>query len=99
MKRIMSSIFAAALLLTVLCACGNTTTTAVKEDVEDDSGYTDISTNKKETEKMYSRVYVEITDICNRNCSFCPGTKRAPRRMSIDEFRIVAEKLKTRIKK
>lgn len=43
---------------------------------------------------MYSRVYVEITDICNRNCSFCPGTKRAPRRMSIDEFRTVAEKLK-----
>jgi radical SAM protein with 4Fe4S-binding SPASM domain len=43
---------------------------------------------------MYSRVYVEITDICNRHCSFCPGTKRAPRRMSTDEFRIVADKLK-----
>lgn len=42
---------------------------------------------------MYSRVYVEITDICNRNCSFCPGTKRQPRRMSIDEFKIVAAKL------
>ena len=44
---------------------------------------------------MYSRVYVEITDICNRNCSFCPGTKRAPRRMSEAEFRIIAEKLKS----
>ena len=44
---------------------------------------------------MYSRVYVEITDICNRNCSFCPGTKRAPRRMSEAEFRILAEKLKS----
>lgn len=43
---------------------------------------------------MYSRVYVEITDICNRNCSFCPGTKRAPRRMSPEEFKIIAEKLK-----
>ena len=44
---------------------------------------------------MYSRVYVEITDICNRNCSFCPGTVRAPRRMSEEEFRKVAEKLKS----
>lgn len=44
---------------------------------------------------MYSRVYVEITDICNRNCSFCPGTKRPLRRMTEAEFRIVAEKLKS----
>ncbi|MBQ3489636.1 MAG: radical SAM protein [Clostridia bacterium] len=44
---------------------------------------------------MYSRVYVEITDICNRSCSFCPGTKRAPRRMTESEFRIIAEKLKS----
>ncbi len=42
---------------------------------------------------MYSRVYVEITDICNRHCSFCPGTKRAPRRMSIEEFETVTDKL------
>ena len=44
---------------------------------------------------MYSRVYVEITDICNRNCSFCPGTVRAPRRMNEEEFRMIAEKLKS----
>lgn len=42
---------------------------------------------------MYSRVYVEITDICNRNCSFCPGTKRAPRRMTEGEFQTVLQKL------
>ena len=42
---------------------------------------------------MYSRVYVEITNICNRNCSFCPGTKRAPRRMTLEEFETVAKKL------
>ena len=34
----------------------------------------------------YSRVYVEITNICNRNCSFCPGTVREPRRMTYEEF-------------
>ena len=42
---------------------------------------------------MYSRVYVEITNICNRNCSFCPGTRRIPRRMTLAEFTTVAEKL------
>ncbi len=42
----------------------------------------------------YSRVYVEITDICNKNCSFCPKTKRKKRRMTRDEFSVVADKLK-----
>ncbi len=42
---------------------------------------------------MYSRVYVEITNICNMNCSFCHGTKRPPRRMSLDEFRVILQKL------
>lgn len=35
---------------------------------------------------MYSRVYVEITNICNMNCSFCHGHSRAPRRMTREEF-------------
>ncbi len=43
---------------------------------------------------MYSRVYVEITTICNRNCTFCPGTKRALKRLSMDEFQTIIEKLK-----
>ena len=42
----------------------------------------------------YSRVYVEITNICNRNCSFCPGTVRAPKRMTLSEFSIILNKLK-----
>ena len=44
--------------------------------------------------KKYSRVYVEITNICNRNCSFCPKTKRQPRRMTVDEFTRVCESLR-----
>lgn len=43
---------------------------------------------------MYSRVYVEITNLCNRSCSFCPGTKRAPKQMTMDEFKIITERLK-----
>ena len=45
------------------------------------------------TDKKYSRVYVEITNICNRNCSFCPGTVREPKRMSLDEFKKIADSL------
>ena len=36
---------------------------------------------------------MEITNLCNRNCSFCPGTARAPKMMTAAEFRGVAEKL------
>lgn len=42
---------------------------------------------------MFSRVYVEITNICNKNCSFCHGTKREPRMMSVEEFSLVCDKL------
>lgn len=43
--------------------------------------------------KKYSRVYVEITNICNKNCSFCPGTTRRKCRMSLEEFARVADAL------
>lgn len=42
---------------------------------------------------MYSRVYVEITNICNRNCSFCHKTSRKKRSMTLDEFSLVCDKL------
>ncbi len=41
----------------------------------------------------YSRVYVEITNLCNRNCSFCPGTVREMRMMTVSEFEAVAKQL------
>ena len=43
--------------------------------------------------KKYSRVYVEITNICNKNCSFCHGTKRPLRRMTREEFQYIAEQI------
>ena len=42
---------------------------------------------------MYSKVYIEITNICNMSCSFCHGHKRPPRQMSIDEFSLILDKL------
>ena len=43
---------------------------------------------------MYSRVYVEITNICNMNCSFCHGHSRPARKMSEEEFSLILDKLK-----
>ena len=42
---------------------------------------------------MYSRVYVEITNICNMSCSFCHGHSREPRRMTAEEFSQILDKL------
>ena len=43
---------------------------------------------------MYSRTYVEITNICNMRCSFCHGHSRAPRRMRREEFAEILRQLK-----
>ena len=42
----------------------------------------------------FSRCYLEITNRCNLSCSFCPKTNRAPRTLTTDEFRALAEKLR-----
>ena len=42
---------------------------------------------------MYSRVYVEITNICNMNCSFCHGHSRKARRMTEEEYARVLQQL------
>ena len=42
---------------------------------------------------MYSRVYVEITNICNMNCSFCHGHGRVPRQMTEEEYAHVLQQL------
>ena len=42
---------------------------------------------------MHSRVYVEITNICNMRCSFCHGHSRTPGRMTREQFTRVLEQL------
>lgn len=42
---------------------------------------------------MYSRVYVEITNVCNLQCSFCHGHHRPKRFMTDAEFARVLEQL------
>ena len=42
---------------------------------------------------MYSRVYVEITNICNMSCSFCHGHSRESARMTAQSFAHVLSEL------
>lgn len=42
---------------------------------------------------MYSRAYVEITNVCNMNCSFCHGHSRQKRFMSLQEFSHILDQL------
>jgi len=42
---------------------------------------------------MYKKVYIEITNICNMNCSFCHGHSRPPRQMTEDDFSLILDKL------
>ncbi len=43
---------------------------------------------------MANKAYLEITNICNLSCSFCHGTKREPKFISVKEFEIAAQKLR-----
>ena len=47
---------------------------------------------------MYAKVYIEITNICNMNCSFCHGHSRKPGRMSREQFDEVLTKLEGKTK-
>ena len=43
---------------------------------------------------MLKKVYLEITNICNLSCVFCPGTERKARMLSREEFEVLAAKLR-----
>lgn len=43
--------------------------------------------------KRFSKIYVEITNMCNLNCSFCSKTKRHLKHMNISEFEEVCKKI------
>lgn len=43
--------------------------------------------------KRFRKVYVEISNKCNLSCSFCPGTRRAPKAMDEAAFQSLLPKL------
>lgn len=44
--------------------------------------------------KKFKKVYIEITNICNLSCSFCPKTKRKKSVLSVDDFKNVLSEVK-----
>ncbi len=52
----------------------------------------------KEKKLIFKKVYLEITNICNMNCSFCHGHNRKPRQMTTEEFSYILDKLKGKTK-
>ena len=43
---------------------------------------------------LFKRVYLEISNCCNLHCSFCPGTRRPPHRMTEEEFAFLLGRIK-----
>lgn len=42
----------------------------------------------------FKKVYLEITNVCDLRCAFCPGTERAPRFMTESEFDALLARLR-----
>ena len=42
----------------------------------------------------FRKIYVEISNLCNLSCAFCPGTKRSPGRMTPEDFAKLLPKLR-----
>lgn len=42
---------------------------------------------------MLKKIYIEITNICNLNCSFCPITHRKKEQMTIEQFESIINKI------
>ena len=42
----------------------------------------------------FRKIYVEISNLCNLSCAFCPGTKRTPGRMTPERFQELLPKLR-----
>jgi pyruvate-formate lyase-activating enzyme len=47
---------------------------------------------------MLNKAFVEITNCCNLRCAFCPGTRRAARQMTAEEFDALARALQGHVR-
>ena len=44
--------------------------------------------------KRFNKIYLEISNVCNLSCAFCPGTKRQKHIMTVAEFSLLMPKLR-----
>ena len=44
--------------------------------------------------KRFRKIYLEISNLCNLKCSFCPGTSRKKHAMTLQEFSSLLDKLR-----
>ena len=44
--------------------------------------------------KRFNKIYLEISNICNLSCAFCPGTTRKKKAMTQEEFAFLLPKLR-----
>lgn len=44
--------------------------------------------------KKYKKIYIEITNVCNHSCDFCPRTMRDPEFMTIETFSKILDQIK-----
>ena len=44
--------------------------------------------------RRFKKVYIEITNVCNLSCNFCPKTKRKYKFMNKDEFNYILKEVK-----
>ena len=44
--------------------------------------------------KRFNKIYLEISNVCNLSCAFCPGTKRQKHIMAVEEFSSLMPKLR-----
>lgn len=44
--------------------------------------------------KRFNKIYLEISNVCNLSCAFCPGTKRKKHIMTVAEFSALMPKLR-----
>ena len=42
---------------------------------------------------MFKKIYIEITNICNLKCKFCPETKRKKQSMTVNDFENIIRKI------
>ena len=47
---------------------------------------------------MILRCYLEITNVCNLSCRFCPKTRRAPQSITAEQFDAITDKLRGEVR-